>query len=313
MAKTDLLMPPEVYRRLFLYAELCPKEISGLGLIRKEEGRFYCDEIALVEQEVGVAHTDMSPEGLSEFLTRMGKERPDTWGNWKLWWHSHCDMGVAFSGTDEETLRELARVSGDWFFGLVTNKKRASQLYVATRDPIPLLGKLDEVKQIANTEDDALIEEVIADIEAHVTAPAPTPLLKTAVSRSGTLLPGLEDSTEMAKQLDANELEMRRRYAGVRQDSATLQICLMCGGDVGWKQGNRKADSLYLQCKGCKKGVSNCGCPILRNNTSTLKLLQLYWEENCGIEKVAAEAKRLLAPPTVQDDGRKHSRPRHVR
>ena len=319
--KTDLQLPTDTYRKLFLYAELCDQEISGLGLIRREDMLFFCDEVILVKQEVGASHTDITPDGLAETLTRIGQERPDTWGHWKLWWHSHNKMGTTFSTQDEDTLRELARVSGDWFFGLVVNKRGDSQFYVATCEPIPLFGKLEAAREWRGGTEDALVGAVMDDIEKYVTEsvvkgynpPLPTP--SSSVSKTTPPNSGTQESSSGGGEAVVPNLRQDESgvvvFEGVRQDSATLGLCLMCGGATEWRPATK--NRLFLACKTCVRGITNCVCPIPKvKGDPRFLILQMYWEEQNGIEAVAAAAKQLLAAPTVQDNGRKRRRSRNA-
>lgn len=300
MANESIYLNPEVHTQLFLYAKLCEKEISGLGLVREEDGKFFCDEVALLDQEVGGAHTDISPEGVGKFMTELAKDRPDTWGHWKLWWHSHVSMTASFSGQDDTTLRELAHAAGDWFMGLVINKGGSSQLYVAIEEPFQMLGKLDEAELWTGGKEDPLIARVRKDIEEHVTVKPATvtpplgtvPQAKKAEGKGGEsskdsgatsgtvanpadvlaaqLIDGDPERIIHHEQLDklhAGGVEASPHtsilYSGILLDSATLSLCLVCGREVDWRNANK--DNMYLACMGCNRGVGKCKCRVIRD------------------------------------------------
>ena len=71
----DIHFAPPALAKLKLYVKHCAGEVSGLGLIRMEEGEFYCDEVALLEQEAGTAHTDITPKGIDVFLDDILRNR----------------------------------------------------------------------------------------------------------------------------------------------------------------------------------------------------------------------------------------------
>ena len=317
MMKNDLFLPTDTYRKLFLYAELCNDEISGLGLIREEEGRYFCDEVILVEQTVSSAHTDITPDGLSETLTRIGKERPDTWGKWKLWWHSHSKMGASFSTQDEETLQELARVSGDWFFGLVINKAGSSQFYLSTEQPIPLFGKLEGVKEWRGDTEDSMVGEVMADIERHVSTAVTRGKNSPFPTRESSVTPVLSE-TETGKTPSGQNGGVTDPasgvivYEGVRMDSATLGLCLMCGAPTTYLQAT--ANQLFLACAPCQRSITSCKCHVPKvKGDPRFTILQMYWEEQRGIEEISAKAKQLLGASAIPVGGRKRRRPRNSR
>lgn len=81
-------------------------EISGLGRAK------WCDKIMgyrvtktyLLEQENGPASTDIDPNAVAKLMY----ESKDDDGYLNFWWHSHVNMGVFWSGTDMDTMRQFA-------------------------------------------------------------------------------------------------------------------------------------------------------------------------------------------------------------
>ena len=115
MTTTKLGLSWNAWKHLKAYVAEAEGEISGLGRIVLKEGKPLVTEIYLLPQTAGFAETNLTQEGLVAFLSEVDKPEEI-----KLWWHSHADMDVFWSATDEGTIAELSKT---WFMSLVANKK----------------------------------------------------------------------------------------------------------------------------------------------------------------------------------------------
>jgi hypothetical protein len=91
----------------------------------------------------------------------------------KLWWHSHANMGVFWSTTDENTIKLF---DNGWMISLVGNKKGEILSRLDIYDPIRFtLGNL-ELKIIIETDPllEKQIEDEIAEKVKHFVYTAPT-------------------------------------------------------------------------------------------------------------------------------------------
>ena len=59
----------------------------------------------------------------------------ESWSDWRLWWHSHAKFGAAPSGTDDETLRKLAKLMESYYVGLVINAAGERHAWAAVFSP----------------------------------------------------------------------------------------------------------------------------------------------------------------------------------
>ena len=146
------------YNKLRTFVELCPYEISGLGkvkLVRSGEfgivPRIY--DIEIFKQEVNSGHSTMDQETLAKFLyEKVAKgESPE---DYKVWWHSHCNMEAYFSGTDLNTIGISKEFP--WLISIVTNKMGNTEVRFDTNEPYPLYCKC--TLQIVKDEDSNLEE-----------------------------------------------------------------------------------------------------------------------------------------------------------
>jgi proteasome lid subunit RPN8/RPN11 len=116
-----LVLPLKAYQKIMAYATACDVEISGFADLEmnKETMELIVKDVFLLEQECNGAATHLSEEDIAKFNVAMIKKGYSQLP--QLWWHSHVNMGVFFSGTDEDTLKELQNES--MMVALVVNKR----------------------------------------------------------------------------------------------------------------------------------------------------------------------------------------------
>lgn len=122
-------MPPEVYAELMGYVqEFSDTEVSGCGLVEErvhtfddgsQEREFYVSEIFLPNQNNFPASSDVPSQETARVVTDALREGKDT-SKMRFHWHSHVDMEVFHSVTDNENYDEL--VTGEFLVSLVVNK-----------------------------------------------------------------------------------------------------------------------------------------------------------------------------------------------
>lgn len=117
----QVLITPQAFQKLRLYIELCPMEIGGLGQVECDEPRFVITDLFILPQKVSPSETELDPAAMLELLECCISEGRDP-ASLCLWWHSHADMDVEWSATDERTIETFP---GDFMFSLVGNKAGA--------------------------------------------------------------------------------------------------------------------------------------------------------------------------------------------
>jgi proteasome lid subunit RPN8/RPN11 len=99
---------------MLAYAKVCDGEISGWGktkVTKKKDSNTYLVtvvDIRIFKQEVTAVHTTLSTDVLTPFYLDLIKEGEEL-QYWNVWWHSHFDMPVFFSGEDEATIKKTAK------------------------------------------------------------------------------------------------------------------------------------------------------------------------------------------------------------
>ena len=145
-----ILLPVEVYLKLKYYTLLSKGEISGLGRISlKGKDNIIVDDVYIFKQENSAGSTDLDKKSVALFLEQEYKSGNNI-NNIKLWWHSHADMTIFWSGTDISTIESLGETS-DFIVSIITNKQ------------LEIKGQIDVFKPFRNTLEDIPVEIGIED------------------------------------------------------------------------------------------------------------------------------------------------------
>lgn len=126
--KTDitLTIEEEAYVSMMKYAHMfSPDECSGTGLVERIDNHdgsveFNVTKVYLPNQNNTAGTTDIEDEEMAKINTQVVIDGDDPVLH-KFHWHSHVDMSVFHSGTDDENYNEMQ--TGDYAVSLVVNKK----------------------------------------------------------------------------------------------------------------------------------------------------------------------------------------------
>jgi hypothetical protein len=122
---------PTALEKMSQYIRMCSEEISWLGTVRVEGNAVIIDEVYLFEQEVSAAQTDLDEHAMvafaSEMMERDMDEAMDVLPRLRMWGHSHVNMEVNPSGTDDTTMKkfapDIANTSMPFMLRLIANKR----------------------------------------------------------------------------------------------------------------------------------------------------------------------------------------------
>lgn len=120
----SVLVPEAVWDKMKAWVDLANGEVSGMGEVeRSEDGKTYTvKDIWLAKQECSAGSTNLDGSAVAELRERLYTQGKAL-GGLKLWWHSHANMAVFWSGVDEATKAMLVKDSS-WVLSMVVNKKR---------------------------------------------------------------------------------------------------------------------------------------------------------------------------------------------
>ena len=108
------------WRKMRLYTDLCPWEVSGLGLLDEVDSGYVMTDLLLVEQEVTSLATALDGRAVSDLISRLLDAGEDP-SRLKVWWHSHAREAVFWSGEDERT---ISTFQNDYMLSIVSNHAR---------------------------------------------------------------------------------------------------------------------------------------------------------------------------------------------
>jgi proteasome lid subunit RPN8/RPN11 len=133
----------EAYAMLRCYVEAVPGELTLLGVARAdaENNEILVDRFLLPEQRSSAAHTEVSEEGLARLLVEAVQAGIDT-AQLKVWCHSHGEMDVFFSHTDQRNM-DTAFPQADWVLSIVINHKGRIKARLCLHRPFRL--ELDDL------------------------------------------------------------------------------------------------------------------------------------------------------------------------
>jgi len=169
--KVEVVLSEAAYNKMMTYASLVTGEISGMGEVKKEGILLYVTDVWLLKQECTGASTTIKAEALADLRAEMYQKKLALDG-FRLWWHSHADMGVFWSGTDTSTMKALM-VDIDWMLSIVVNKKRELRARVDFREPLEM--HVDNLKVMVDTMHIVDEDELKKEVKEKVSDRAYTP------------------------------------------------------------------------------------------------------------------------------------------
>ena len=161
-------------RKLSAYLRLAEAEISGFGLAAMDtEGFLVINDIFILQQESGMAHTVLDGESMHELAYAIS-QRGGNVEDICLWWHSHGKGGTFFSTTDTDTIERFAELGRPWMLSLVSNQRLEHNLRLDFYHPIYATVEKVELKKFTQI-DPNLDKRIQAEITRKVRKPPPPP------------------------------------------------------------------------------------------------------------------------------------------
>lgn len=246
-------MEQKILHELQSYVEHFKDEVSGCGLIEKishkdDEGKFIATEYRITDvylpekQKNSAAATEIDADTVHDLVYELLQKGVDT-SKLKLHWHSHADIKVFHSGTDEENYEDLN--NGDFLISLVLNKDKDILASVHLYNGIVL--DIDNVSvyvyaDMNNKELDKKIKENIEKLDENLKK-------STAISLCGN---GYKDNYygndyEDIYNPKTGQWETKEVYGGVEKD---------------WRDQTELAEEMFELCEGyvCHECPSSVAC-----------------------------------------------------
>lgn len=124
-AKSDgvkLYIQKHCWEKMHGWCKAANSEVSGLGLAQIVDGIFVVSDVFLPKQYCSGAATeldDIAKGALNYHLYQKNKRYPKMV---RIWWHTHYNFDVFWSGTDDDCSQLLAQTNGEWSVSLVINQ-----------------------------------------------------------------------------------------------------------------------------------------------------------------------------------------------
>jgi len=139
----NVVLSQKAFLKMKYYTEAADDEISGLGKTKMtKEGNILVEDVIILNQECSAARTELDDDAQAKFLFELQKKNESP-KNWNVWWHSHANMAVMWSGTDDDTIADHAGLHTH-LISIVTNKKGEykARVDVFPKDESPLNAKV---------------------------------------------------------------------------------------------------------------------------------------------------------------------------
>jgi Ni,Fe-hydrogenase III component G len=103
------------WTKFMTWVELAKGEVSAFGIVEQRLNTLIVMDFVLLDQVCNSTETDIDPKAIAQLMQEV--DDPSTL---RCWAHSHADMKVFWSGTDEDTIAGLS--NDEWMLSLVVNK-----------------------------------------------------------------------------------------------------------------------------------------------------------------------------------------------
>jgi len=172
-----LILSQLANEKLFTWIDYAQGECSGLGIVKVLPDSFLVTDLFICQQKNSGSETELNAEALCKLAMKVHEDKltdgKETF--LKLHWHSHVNMSVFRSGTDNAMINQLSEFG--WHLFLIANKRR--EFHAVFRDPhgakLPYgVSALEydkipvEIETIAPKEKEAWIAELKACEITHI-------------------------------------------------------------------------------------------------------------------------------------------------
>ncbi len=150
-------------QKLWTWVHMAKGEVSALGtveVIETSDTILRITDFYLLKQICSDVETELDQSALANLLTEVDPSML------RCWVHSHGDMAVFWSGTDDETIEGLS--NGEWLLSLVVNKLHETVMRLDQYHPAHLYLS-DVVFELYHPVGDKLVEQWEEEFKKKVT------------------------------------------------------------------------------------------------------------------------------------------------
>ena len=136
---TQVWLDLAAHEKLWAWTRMAKGEVSMLGLVEDGDGGPAITDLFLMRQTCTAASTDMYQADVARLLFDLGAAGIE--GQLRAWVHSHADMAVFWSGTDDKCIEGLG--GNPYIVSLVVNRKGDVRARVDVFQPLRMV--IDDV------------------------------------------------------------------------------------------------------------------------------------------------------------------------
>lgn len=162
-------IPKLVHDKIMHWIDKTNIEVSGFGKCtwHPKEQVLWIHDAHLVNQTGGAASTDLDANAMGKLMYETREQQ----GQLKWWWHSHVQMGVFWSSTDEATIKDLGQ--HDWCAATVFNQKREMRSAMGLKRQV-------QVVDFFNKGEPQTSVQIIDKIDTFIIDPSVTTAMRAA-------------------------------------------------------------------------------------------------------------------------------------
>ena len=133
----EIYIKHAAWRKIKMWVDIASGEVSGLGEVEVVDSKITVTEVYLLDQTSSGSSTEMDSGAVAKLIDDKIRKDGDA-NNIKLWWHSHADMNVFWSATDDNAIEEFNNETdtNNWFLSIVVNKKGEVKCRIDTFHPV---------------------------------------------------------------------------------------------------------------------------------------------------------------------------------
>ena len=132
--KPTIIITPETYLKMYALVDNTDDEISWHCMVKRSENKYLLYDVLVFPQENTNAHTGTDDKKYTEWLQKLMFDDTFPFNELRCHGHSHVNMNVFSSVTDDEYQTNLTQNidDGDFYIFLILNKKR--EMYILLYD-----------------------------------------------------------------------------------------------------------------------------------------------------------------------------------
>jgi hypothetical protein len=206
--KPKIVIPRDLHRKIQYFVDRSDVEVSGLGTIiwNKDKNQFEVTSVHALSQKNSAASTELDAEAICDLMSKLGVAQVE---HLKFWWHSHVNMGVFWSGTDHEAIKQIG--GQGWVVASVFNKKKeVKSAYYTGQHLFPVF--IDDLTLEVEGEN-SIPEEWVAEYDATCKRDYPIQPALTPVGSGEWMTRNAGNSTDITNPDLIRAIEENRRPA----------------------------------------------------------------------------------------------------